>query len=61
MHGWNKQECVFKSCQLCLLLWAGVGWGDYVDGGEGVQAGGGESGGGVTGGQLLPKVAKLCL
>ena len=60
MNGRNKQECIFKSRQLGLLLGPSVGGGDYVDGGEGVQVGG-EGGGGVTGSQLLPQVAKLCL
>ena len=58
MNGRNKQECIFKSRQLGLLLGPSVGGGDYVDGGEGVQV---RCEGGVTGSQLLPQVAKLCL
>ena len=61
MNRRNKQECIFKSRQLGLLLGPSVGGSDYVDGSEGVQAGGGEGGGGITARQLLPQVAKLSL
>ena len=60
MNGRNKQEYIFKSRQLGLLLGPSVGGRDYVDRGERVQVGG-ECGGGVTGSRLLPQVAKLCL